>query len=276
MSSSTYPSLGARFAARYGPWALVTGASDGIGRELARAIAASGVSVVLVARREDRLRALADELRATKQIEVRVIAADLARRDEITRVLLETSDLDVGLFIAGAGFGTSGAFLDAPLEEELSMLDVNCRASVVMTHALALRMRQRARGGIVLFSSLLAFQGVARAAHYAATKAYMQVLAEGLRTELAPLGIDVLACAPGPVTSGFGARADMKMSMAIPVEAVAMPTLRALGRQTTVRPGWLSWLLELSLATLPRWGRSFILGRVMRGMTEHQAPTRAT
>lgn len=271
MSAPTYPSLGARFAARYGPWALVTGASDGIGRELARAIAASGVSLVLVARREDRLHALADELRTTRRVEVRVLAADLGRRDEITRVLLETSELDIGLFVAGAGFGTSGPFLEAPLDEELSMLDVNCRASVAMTHALALRMRQRARGGIVLFSSLLAFQGVPRAAHYAATKAYMQVFAEGLRAELAPLGLDVLACAPGPVASGFGARADMKMSMAIPADAVAMPTLRALGRRTTVRPGWLSWLLELSLATLPRWGRSLILGRVMGGMTEHHA-----
>jgi short-subunit dehydrogenase len=267
----SYPPLGTSFLARYGPHALVTGASDGIGREIARALAASGLGLVLVARRGERLERLADELRAKHRVEVRVIAADLSRAEDVTRVIDETASIDLGLFVAAAGFGTSGAFLEAELEDELSMLDVNCRAVIAMTHALGRRLASRGRGGVVLFSSLLAFQGVPRAAHYAATKAFNQVFAEGLRRELAPRGVDVLACAPGPIASGFGARADMQMGMAIPATLVPMPTLRALGRRTTVRPGWLSWLLELSLSTLPRWGRTWVLARIMAGMTQHHA-----
>lgn len=120
-------------------------------------------------------------------------------------------------------------------------------------------------------SSLLAFQGVPRAANYAATKAYVQSLAEGLRVELAPFGVDVVASAPGPIHSGFGARAAMTMSMGQTPDVVARTTLDALGRWGTVRPGWLSKLLEASLSFLPRWGRVRILTLVMGGMTKHHA-----
>jgi short-subunit dehydrogenase len=119
-------------------------------------------------------------------------------------------------------------------------------------------------------SSIVAFQGVPRAAHYAATKAYVQTLAEGLRVELAPHGVDVLAAAPGPVASGFAERADLRMGQALDPAQVGQATLDALGRRATVRPGWLSKLLGYSLTLLPRRGRSRILAAVMRGMTQHQ------
>jgi short-subunit dehydrogenase len=113
---------------------------------------------------------------------------------------------------------------------------------------------------------------VARAAHYAATKAYVQSLAEGLRLELAPHGVDVVACAPGPVDSGFAARADMRLGNALRPEAVATETLTALGRRGTVRPGWLSKVLTAAL-TLPRWARVRIMAIVMGGMTRHHTGT---
>jgi hypothetical protein len=121
---------------------------------------------------------------------------------------------------------------------------------------------------------VVAFQGVPRAAHYAATKAYVQTLAEGLRVELDPLGVDVIASAPGPVRSGFEARADMKMAQALAPGVVAAQTLDALGRRGTVRPGWLSKLLGWSLAATPRPLRVRIMKQVMGGMTAHQG-TRA-
>ena len=120
-------------------------------------------------------------------------------------------------------------------------------------------------------SSLLAWQGVPRAANYAATKAYVQPLAEGLRIELGPVGVDVVACAPGPIASGFADRAGMVMSGAAPARVVAQETLAALGRWGTVRPGLLSKLLEWSLAFLPRWGRVRMLALVMGGMTKHRS-----
>jgi short-subunit dehydrogenase len=144
--------------------------------------------------------------------------------------------------------------IDAPLAVECDMVDVNCSAVLAMSWHFARRFAARRRGGLVLISSLLAFHGVPRAANYAATKAYVQTLAEGLRVELAPFGVDVVASAPGPIRSGFAERADMKMALSLEPEVVARLTLRALGRRTTVRPGWLSKLLGWSLARRPRHG----------------------
>ena len=254
---------------RYGPWALITGASDGIGREMAREAAGRGLDVVLVARRRSLLETLADEIAASTRA-VRIIDADLAHEQGVTDVLNRIADLDVGLFAACAGFGTSGPFLSADADREIRMLHVNCRAVMTMTLALSRRMRPRRRGGIVLMGSLVGFQGVPRAAHYAATKAYVQSLAEGLRRELAPEGIDVLSSAPGPVASGFCEVANMRITNGVSAATVARETLDALGRTGTVRPGLLSKLLEVSLAPLPRRLRVRVLEQVMRGMTAHQ------
>jgi len=255
---------------RYGPWAIVTGASDGIGRAFAEHLAESGLHLVLVARRAALLEALGAALSQKHGVEVRTVAADLGKPAGLQELILHTAQLDVGLLVACAGFGTSGQFLDAPLENELEMLDVNCRAVVVLSHHFGARFRTRKRGGLILMSSLLAFQGVPRAAHYAATKAFVQSLAEGLRLELAPHGVDVLASAPGPVASGFADRADMRMGFTATTTTVARETLTALGKRATVRPGFLSKFLEWSLALLPRWGRVRVLGAVMAGMTEHR------
>jgi short-subunit dehydrogenase len=259
------------FVKRYGAWALVTGASDGIGRAFALELARRGLHVVLVARRTDALEALATQVTRDHAVQARVVAADLGHEAGVEAVLAQTAGLDVGLMVAAAGFGTSGAFLDADPKQELNMVDVNCRAVAALAHHFGKRFAAQRRGGMILMSSLVAFQGVPRAANYAATKAYVQSLAEGLRQELAPLGVDVLASAPGPIHSGFAARANMKMGMALPAGAVAQETLRALGRKGTVRPGWLSKFLELSLAMLPRWGRVRMMGVVMGGMTKHRA-----
>lgn len=261
---------GSRLRKRYGDWAVVTGASDGIGREMALRIAEAGVNVLVVARRRDRLDALAVELDA-RGVRTIVVAADLATRAGIAAVIDATSKIDVGLFVAAAGFGTSGSFLESNLDAELEMIDVNCRAVAAMAFHFGRRFATRERGGIVLMSSLLAFQGVPRAANYAATKAYVQSLAEALHVELAPLGVDVVASAPGPIHSGFAARAGMSMGMGQPPTAVAKATLDALGRSTTVRPGWLSKLLEGSLMFLTRWLRVRIMAVVMGGMTKQHA-----
>lgn len=256
-----------RLRERYGPWAVVTGASDGIGRAFAADLAAAGIHVVLTARRQAVLDELAEELRARHMVQTRVVAADLATEAGIEALLTGTSDLEAGLLVASAGFGTSGPFLDAPLRSELEMIDVNCRAVAALSHAFGGRFARQKRGGIVLMSSLVALQGVPRAANYAATKAFVQTLAEGLRHELKAAGVDVIASAPGPVHSGFAARAAMTMGVALPPSVVARQTLKALGRRGTVRPGWLSKLLEYSLACLPRRGRVRMMGVVMGGMT---------
>jgi short-subunit dehydrogenase len=254
-------------AKRYGPWAVVTGASDGIGRSFATALAKAGLNVVLVARREAALRDLAAQLRRSHGVEAIAIGADLSSSEDVARVAHETHDLDVGLLIAAAGFGVSGPFIDNDVHIELNMIDVNCRALAQMTHAFAGRFIARKSGGIILMSSLVAFQGVPRAANYAATKAYVQTLAEGLHDELAPLGVDVLASAPGPVKSGFGQRAGMRIGLGQTPDEVAEASLEALGRRTTVRPGFLAKALEASMKPLPRGIRVKMMARVMAGLT---------
>ncbi|GAB5470370.1 MAG: SDR family oxidoreductase [Rhodospirillales bacterium] len=257
-----------RVKSRYGPWAVVTGASDGIGRALAEEIAACGLNLVLVARRTAVLEELAETLRTKTGAEVIVLTADLSRPEAVADLLKPTSDLDVGLFAACAGFGTSGDFTAINPAVELEMIAVNCAALYASTRIYAERFKARGGGALVLMSSIVAFQGVPRAANYAATKAYVQSLAEGIGRELAPHGVAVLASAPGPVESGFAARAGMRMAVATKPASVARGTLGALGRRRLVRPGLLSALVGYALQALPRFARIRIMQQVMRGMTK--------
>ena len=259
-----------RFRDRYGPWAVVTGASSGIGRETAVALAGAGLHLVLVARDHGRLAALADSLEAEHGVQTRVVAVDLATATGVAGVTEALDDLDVGLLVAAAGFGTSGPFLSAVAADEVAMLELNCRAVLQLCLHLTPRLVERGRGGLVLMSSLVGLQGTPGAAHYAATKAWVHVLAEGLHDELRPLGVDVLAAAPGPVHTGFAERADLRMGRALSPAQVATGTLDALGGRATVAPGGLSAVLTWSLAPLPRRARVRIMRTVMGGMTAHQ------
>lgn len=257
-----------RLQTRYGTWAVITGASSGIGYEMALRLAEAGLNLVLVARSQAVMEQIAKDLRDRYGIEVRVVRLDLAMQTGVETLAAKTHDLDVGLLVAAAGFGTSGLFLQADLNQELEMLNVNCRSLLGLTWHFSQRFAQQRRGGIVLMSSIVGFQGMPFAAHYAATKAYVQTLAEALYVELAPLGVDVIASAPGPTNSGFADRAGMKMEKALSAAEVAEGTLNALGRKSMVLPGFLSKLLTYSLVPLPRWARVRIMGGVMKSMTK--------
>ena len=259
---------------QYGPWAVVTGASDGIGNALADQIAAAGINVALVARTEPRLGALAAELTAAHGIETMVLAADLADPDAVAHVETVTNGLDVGLVVLAAGFGTTGTFLETSLPDEMALIAVNIAAVTRLSHTFAGRLAARGRGGIILFGSIVGWQGVPGQANYAASKAYVQSLAEGLHDELERHGVDVLAVAPGPVASGFGARAGLTMTGATTSAVVATATLKALGRRRTVVPGARGKFLTWALRPLPRRFRSLILGRVIAGMRAEVSATR--
>lgn len=262
--------MSAAFKDRYGPWALVTGASDGIGRAMAEDLAGRGLNLLLAARRRELLQHLASNLGARHGIECVPLPADLGAASELSAVIAATRERPIGLLVAAAGFGTSGAFLDTELEDELSQVDVNCRAVLALCKALAPGMVARGRGGMILLSSIVAFQGVPRASNYSATKAYVQSLAEGLASELAPFGVDVLASAPGPVASGFARRAGMRLGATVSAQTVARETIDALGKRRLVRPGLLSKLLGYSLATAPRALRVNIMRNIMAGMTNRE------
>jgi short-subunit dehydrogenase len=264
--------------ARLGPWALVTGASDGIGAATARALACEGFNLVLVARRKARLDALAQELTGKHRVSVHTIAADLGQPDGVARMMQDLAQSGVpadaiGVAVLAAGYGTTGALMGADLAAERDMLRVNCDAVLQLSHLFARSMASRGAGHLVLFGSIVGFQGNAMTANYAATKAYVQALAEGLAVEMRHLGVTVQAVAPGPIASGFAARAGMTMGPAGKPEVVGRAIVRGLGRGGTIRPGLLSKVLGYSMAMAPRPLRVRIMSRIMTGMT---APKRAT
>src|SRR5262245_25400358 len=197
---------------RYGEWALVTGASAGIGVEFARAFAREGVSCVLSARREDRLRELAAELEKDHQVATRVVPVDLAAPDGADRLASAVADLDLAILVNNAGFGLAGRFDRCDPKRLREMLQVNCMAPVALT-ALALpRMLERGRGAVIITGSVAGRQALPLHGVYAATKAFDLLFGEALSVELREHGIDVLVLEPGPTETEFQqvAREDRK------------------------------------------------------------------
>ena len=188
---------------RYGSWALVTGASAGIGREFARALAREGLHVALSARRESELEALAEELEKAYGIETRVVPADLATAAGAEFLLAQVADLEIAVLVNNAGFGYSGRFDLQDRDRLLQMVQLNCAAPVALTAELLPAMRQRGRGAVIFTGSVAGLQPLPLHALYAATKAFDNLLAEGLWGELHGSGIDVLALEPGSTESEF-------------------------------------------------------------------------
>jgi uncharacterized protein len=196
----------AEFRHRYGPWAVVIGGSDGIGAAFASNLARRKLNLVLVARRQDPLERLALALAEEHGVQIQVVVADVSTRAGVAAVA--RTGKDVGLLVCNAASAPVSPFLELTSDQLDAMLDLNCRAAAQLSRSYAAAMAARGRGGIVLLSSMAGNQGAALVAHYAATKAYLRVLAEGLWAELRPAGVDVLACCPGLVRTPTFERGD--------------------------------------------------------------------
>ena len=255
-----------RLLTKYGPWALVTGASSGIGLELAEQLASAGLNLIICARNKDRLQHIENQIRRRYAIEILSIVADMSEQSAIDHLIHQIQHIEIGLVVLSAGYGTSGLFKDSSLYTEIDMLHVNCEAVLQLTHHYVQQFIVRGKGGIILLSSMVAFQGVPYAAHYAATKAYVQSLGEALSVELKPFGVDVLSAAPGPVQTNFGNRANMTMLQSLRPSEIGVPILKALGRKSTVLPGRLTKILVYALRTVPRFVKIRIMQKVMSGM----------
>lgn len=260
------PARPRELAARYGPWALVAGASEGLGAGFAHQLAARGLHLVLVARRGELLARLARELGERHGVEVREVAADLAQPETTARIETALADVEVGLLVYNAALSVSGPFLDVPLERHLAELEINCRRPLELCHRLGHAMRRRGRGGILLMASLAGAQGAPHIAHYAATKAWSRVLGEGLWWELRQSGVDVLACCAGATrTPGYLAARPEQTSGYVPEmepEAVVREALAALGRSPSMIPGRANRLASFFLSRLlPRRSAIGLMGR---------------
>jgi short-subunit dehydrogenase len=224
------------FVDRYGPWAVVAGASQGIGASFSRKLAARGVNLVLVARRAGPLEELAAGLRESHGIAVRAQPLDLGSPDMVSGLHAATEDLDVGLLIYNAAYSPIGAFLDSEVEEHLKAVAVNVLGPLRASHYFGRRLVERGKGGMILMSSMSGFQGTAMVANYAATKAYDTILAEGLWYELGQRGVDVLACIAGAtLTPSYESSTDRIPSsgLARPMDPddVTAQALRELGQR---------------------------------------------
>lgn len=253
---------------RYGAWALVAGASEGIGEAFARSLAARGVHLVLVARREAVLSRLAEELRAAHGVEVRPVALDLSAPGWPEALREATAELDLGVAVYNAAFAPLGRFVDRPLEDLLRAVDVNVRGPVAFVREIAPGMVARGRGAVVLMSSLAGGQGAPRLATYAASKAFTTVLAEGLWSELRPKGVDVVACCAGAVrTPGYLRSAKGEAPGTLDPAEVVERTLARLGHGPRVVPGAVNRIADAVLTRLlPRRAAVSLMARSTAGL----------
>lgn len=248
-------SLSKDFQQKYGPWALVTGASSGIGEQFARLITAEGLNVILVARRADRLQTIVEELRNQHGVEAEHLPLDLSNPNFIEPLIKACEGKDIGLVISNAGFGLKGLHHEIPLEKLSEMIDVNCRAALMITHSFIPRLIGRGRGGIILTGSMEGFFGVPWSAAYSATKAFVLSLGEALWSELRRHNIDVLVLAPGStdtethIAQGI-AREDLFGLK--PPQEVAKLGLEQLGRSPVYVSGFFNRQLIRVFTKLPR------------------------
>lgn len=245
------------FKEAYGPWAMIAGGSEGIGGAFATEIAKNGINVVLIARRADVLAQKAAELTEQFSIEVKTILQDLADPNLVSELSKQTADIEIGLLVYNAAVASVGAFFAGSLEKEHAGIDVNCRGPLNLIYHYGKKMIERKQGGIVLMSSMAGMRGSPFHAHYAATKAYNIVLAEGLWYEFKPYNVDVLACIAGLTSSPEIMKAvkDQKMAQNVsfmtPAEVVG-EAFDALGKQPSIITGKENRSGNEILESLPR------------------------
>ncbi len=227
---------------RYGDWALVTGASAGIGAEFARALARDGVSCVLTARRGERLEALARDLEKTWSVQTRVVACDLSAPEGVGELAAAVEDLPISILVNNAGFGLAGRFDKLEEERLQQMVQLNCVAPVVLTRRLVPSMIERGRGAVVITGSVAGRQPLPLHGVYSATKSFDLLLGESLFVELRDQGVDVLVLEPGSTATEFQEVAGEIAHEGEPPQDVVRVALDALGRQPSVVSGWWNWL----------------------------------
>ena len=260
------------FLQRYGNWAIVAGASEGLGAEYANELARRGLNLILIARREELLQALAKQLSEKYKIRAKPLVLDLSLPDAAEQLIERTMDFDIGLLVYNAAYSAVGPLLEHTMHEHMLELHTNIHTPYKLVYLLGQHLLQRGRGGIVLMSSLSAFQGSAYISTYAATKAFNIVLAESLWEEWRSRGVDALVCISGAVktpnyvasqpvrTGGLG---DMTMT---PKEVVS-EALDALGKQPYVIPGRMNRIASFVMRhLLPRTLAIKFMGRTLREM----------
>jgi len=261
----------ARDFRKYGPWGLVTGASSGLGAEYSRQLADKGLNIVLVARREDRLKEIAAELESNHGVQTRVIASDLTADGECDRVARETQDLEIGLLVNNAGYGMFGYYHQLDSNRQVNMTVLNCVVPVLLTNVYLPRMLERGRGGLIFLASTAAYQACGSLGTYGATKAFNLMLGESLWKEYGKQGIDSLAVSPGFTKTEFTEVAKAKdagMFRVATADAVVAASLRKLGNGPSFVHGLLNKFLNFTVRISSRRMVIAITHAMLKGRSE--------
>lgn len=248
---------------RYGDWALISGAAEGIGAAYCQRIAEMGMSIVMLDINADALHETANRLRKTfPDIAIKEIVVDLADASALNEEMDKIETLDIGLLIANAGIGAVGRWLDVSQEMKLKLIAVNCASTLILADRLTPKMVEQKRGGIIIMSSGSAEVGSSFIVTYAATKAFDRIFAEGLWAELGPHGIDVTTVMPGAVnTQGFRntiptGKKPIKEMQPVDPFLVVDSALRGLGKEVNVKPtnsgSFSSIIMKMMQLFLPR------------------------
>ena len=242
------------FPERYGQWAVVAGAGEGLGAAFAIDLARRGMNVVLIARRKHHIENVANQIQATYDVEAKCLARDLGEMKTIKEITGELTDKEVGVLVYNAAHIPLGSFLDTDVSDINQAVAVNVGGPIGLIRALAPRMRTRGRGGILLMSSLAGLQGASGLIAYSSSKAFNIVLGEGLWRELRPSGIDVVTCIAGAVrTPGYTRYSDRDTPGIQSPDTVARQALDALPKGPRFVPGFTNrFSAQLLSRLLPR------------------------
>ncbi|MBU1096069.1 MAG: SDR family oxidoreductase [Bacteroidetes bacterium] len=229
---------------KYGKWALITGASSGIGKSYAYYLAEKGLNLVLVARRIELLNEIKNDLTKKNNVDVRVIIADLSSRSGIEKVIIDCADFEVGILINNAGFGKTGIFTNNSAELIEDMINVNCLAPTLLTNHFVKKMILNRKGAIIFLGSVVANLPVPYMSLYSATKSFNLALGKTLWYEFRKYNIDVITVNPGSTSTefdGLGIKNNNKFVRK--PDQVVKTTFLALGKKQTVTDGKINKLL---------------------------------
>ncbi len=250
---------------KYGEWAIITGASSGIGKEFAFKIANEKINLVLVARRFELLKNIKNEIESKNNVQVKIIALDLSMTENLEQLFSELSEIEIGILVNNAGFGFSGDFVNQDFSSIKNMVNLNCVAPALLTNYFANKMIKKNRGAIIFLSSILAFYSTPFSAVYSASKAFNLYIGQALAVELRKNNIDVVAVSPGSTKTDFFKVAKMKGGPFLRnTEKVVHTALKNLNKKSSVVDGLINKVLVLITKFLPRTFTTRLAGEIIK------------
>ena len=257
---------------KYGKWAIITGASSGIGKAFVFDVAAENMNIIMVSNEKEPLELLCKEITDTYNIEAIACFADLSDKEGINKIIEVAKGKEIGLLINDASYGIHGRFVESKLEDYYHLINVNVNAYVALTHAILPQMIDRNRGAVIMVSSLNSFSPIAESAIYTATKAFELYFGSALWLEMKEHNIDVLVVMPGPTRTAFQEKAGTKVnSMALTPEELVKGVWPCLGIKMTYIPGIFNKLLSFVGSHVEMEKRVILASKIYKLML-HEKP----